>query len=182
MMKRLIIGIVLTGLLVTMMGCAGGGMTRETEAGYIPKHVTVGDIFSYNRESSVSHEDIQRLATQFAEEAFYDQGLPYIPADEIENTPADPRDYIVMEMSLTFQQAYRQTIGEGGITVRCEYTLRRGSDNLIYASGSVNSSDWLVSSGASLDSQTAIQYACNAAAKEVKELIEQDKLAPAVTN
>lgn len=178
-MKRLAVWLILTGMAATMIGCAGGGMTRQTEPGYVPTHVTIGEVFSYNRQPSVSHQDIQELAIRFTEEAMYEQGVHYIPVDELAGTGEDSSDYVVLELSLTFQEAYRQTVGEGGLTVRCEYTLRRGSDNMIYATGSAGSSDWMVSSGASLDSQRGVEYACKAAVKEIKEIIENDKAAPA---
>ena len=81
-MKRAYGFILTIGLLAVLMvigGCAAGSKMPSTEEGYMPTHVTVGEIVAYTQGvAQVSTSDVRNMITSEIETAFREQGLRFV--------------------------------------------------------------------------------------------------------
>ncbi len=166
--RWLIVGVVAFTLLL-QLGCAGGRTMMRTEEGYVPTHVAVGEVIpnTYG-DTRMSTDAVIRMVQANLENAMNEQGVSYISLREFETTPVPPEETVMLVTTVSFQSGTRGQGEDCMIT----YELRRRTDDLIWARGSVRGTDWLISSGAATDLRSAIQNASKATVRVVKELME----------
>lgn len=162
---------VLTVVVLLLAGCAGGSKMQHTEEGYQPTHVAVGEIVAYTQGvAQVSTSDMQNLVISELESAFREQGVRYVSLRELETTPVAPENLVKLNATVTFQQG-AQDITQS-MDARITYDLVRSSDGFLWQEGSAKSTDWSVSQGATVDVQAAVQFAAQATASDVKQLMQ----------
>jgi hypothetical protein len=165
----LIIGLI--AALFVIGGCASGSKMTRTEEGYAPTHVVVGEVVAYTQGvAQVSTSDVRNMITSELETAFREQGLKFVSLRELETTPVAATELVKLNATVTFQQG-ASDIAQS-MDARYTFELVRSSDGFLWEKGSAKTTDWTVSSGATMDVQSAIKFGAYATARDVKGLME----------
>ncbi|MDP8205488.1 MAG: hypothetical protein P9L92_02405 [Candidatus Electryonea clarkiae] len=153
---------------VLFSGCAGGGAMKQTEPGYLPTHVAVGETYAYNLSQGMKNEDLVKLFSKFVEEELYNQDLRYIPMKELDSTPVPYESTVMLDMEISFQS------GRIGTDVRVSYTIRRRSDKLVWKTGTAKATDMPNSESALYDLTTGLQFAAKSVVHVAKEALAEE--------
>ncbi len=163
--------VVLLAVMLVIGGCAAGSKMQRTEEGYMPTHVVVGDIVAYTQGvAQVSTADLKEMIVNDFEMAFRDQGVKFISQRELQTTAMDETKLVKLNATVTFQQGASDI--SQSTDARISYQLIRAADGFLWEEGSAKSTDWSVSQGATVDVQSAVRFATQATAKDVKDLMK----------
>jgi hypothetical protein len=173
MMKRANSIVLVISILVALLvlgGCTSTSKLR-TEEGYAPTHVVVGEIVAYTQGvAQVSSSDVRNMISDELESAFREQGLRFVSLRELETTPVKATDLVKLNATVTFQQG-ASDIAQS-MDARYTFELVRNSDGFLWEKGSAKTTDWTVSSGATMGVQSAIKFGAQATVRDVKELMQ----------
>ena len=182
---RFVVVALLAAFLVGMTGCAGSRTVMRVEEGYAPTHIAVGEIIAYTQgQGMIKQNDLVRLITQYMEDAFYQYDVRFVKARDLDEPGVLAEDLALLDIEVTFlptsassgtpgpmdtEDSFQSSSGSSNnYDLRYTYTLKRRSDHAVVLEGSAKSTDASVSTGGSLDMESAIQFAANATAKKVK--------------
>ncbi len=161
--------LLMAGMLISLLGCAGGGKLQMVEEGYAPDQVTLGDVRVFIQESTISISDLRALTEQRIITEMRQAGVPFMTATELERTDMDPANVVAIDANVNFQRDAREMTQN--FVARINYTIKRTSDSLVWLDGSAKSTDMAVSQSASMDLESAIEYAARALADDVSNAL-----------
>lgn len=164
---RITVALMTGAAVILTTGCAGTEKL-QTEPGYAPTQVAVGEVISYNQAQGIKNQDLVKLFTKFIEESFYEEDVPYIARDELDETPFTPEKTVMMNMEINIQSGTRM-----GTDVLVTYTLKRRSDGYIWSTGSARTSDLPNHEGALQDLTSGLKFAATACALKVRKAMEE---------
>ena len=154
-------------VLASLTGCAGSRSVMMTEEGYAPTHIAVGDIIAYTQgQGMLKQDDLERLIVQYLEDAMYADDIRFVRKRDLDEPGVTPDHLALLNVEVTFLPTMSGM--ENSYDLRYTFTLNRASDGAQFAEGSAKSTDAAVSSGGTMDLESAIQYAANATVKKVK--------------
>lgn len=164
--------LLLAALLVAGIGCAGSRMVERTEAGYVPTHFAVGEIIAYTQgQGMIKQGDLERLIVQHLEDAFMNEDLRYIPKRDLDESGVPAENTALVNLEVTFLPSPSGMANS--YDIRFTYTVKRQSDGKVFDEGSAKSTDASVSTGGTLDLDSAIEYASIATVQKIKSHIEE---------
>ncbi|MBZ0263725.1 hypothetical protein K8I28_03575 [bacterium] len=155
-------------MIALLMGCAGGHKFIPTEDGYKPSHVAIGEIIAYTSGvPTIKYDDLIRMTKQNIQAGMYSEDARFLTEKEMENPPVNDDEIVLINLEISFLQGARSSIANT-YNLQITYKLFRKTDNKLFAEGSAKTTDEAVSQAATMDLQTAMQYATLSLAKKVK--------------
>ena len=159
-------------LLIAGIGCAGSRMVERTEAGYVPTHFAVGNIIAYTQgQGMIKQSDLERLIVQHLEDAFYNDDMRYIPKRDLDDSGVPAEKTALINLEVTFLPSPSGMANS--YDIRFTYSVVRQSDGKLFDEGSAKSTDASVSTGGTLDLDSAIEYASIATVQKIKSHVDE---------